>query len=49
MDNIRQFWNDFCVVTQKEGAQYKDSFQFGVIICLGLIFQFLVTTKVSSI
>ena len=29
MENIRQFWNDFCVVTQQEGAQYKDSFQFG--------------------
>lgn len=29
MDNIRQLWNDFCVVTQQEGSQYKDSFQFG--------------------
>ena len=30
MDNIRQFWHDFCVTTQQEGAQYKEAFQFGV-------------------
>lgn len=29
MDNIQQFWNDFCVVTQQEGIKYKDAFQFG--------------------
>ncbi|HEY4538364.1 MAG TPA: ASCH domain-containing protein [Erysipelothrix sp.] len=29
MDNIHQFWNDFCVVTQQENIKYKDAFQFG--------------------
>lgn len=29
MDNIHQFWNDFCVVTQQEDIKYKDAFQFG--------------------
>ena len=29
MDNIQQFWNDFCVVTQQEDIKYKDAFQFG--------------------
>lgn len=29
MDNVRQFWNDFCVGNQQEGAEYKDVFQFG--------------------
>ena len=29
MDNIQQFWNEFCEVTQQEGATYKDAFQFG--------------------
>lgn len=29
MENVRQFWNDFCLVTQQEGTEYKDAFQFG--------------------
>ncbi|RUS49405.1 hypothetical protein QI30_19240 [Kurthia sp. 3B1D] len=29
MENIHQFWNDFCVVTQQEDIKYKDAFQFG--------------------
>ncbi|MFJ7953765.1 ASCH domain-containing protein [Lysinibacillus sp. NPDC096418] len=29
MDNIRQFWNDFCIVNQQEEAEYKAAFAFG--------------------
>ena len=29
MENVRQFWEDFCQVTQLEGVEYKDAFKFG--------------------
>ncbi|KYG90896.1 ASCH domain-containing protein [Metasolibacillus sp. FSL K6-0083] len=29
MNKIQQFWSDFCIVTHKEGIEYKDAFQFG--------------------
>ena len=29
LENVRQFWNDFCILNHKEGTEYKDAFQFG--------------------
>ncbi|AYV66209.1 ASCH domain-containing protein [Niallia circulans] len=28
-NRVNEFWNQFCIDTQKEGVQYKDATQFG--------------------
>ncbi|RVT62601.1 ASCH domain-containing protein [Niallia taxi] len=28
-NRVKEFWNEFCEETQKEGIQYRDAFQFG--------------------
>ncbi|MEK4670117.1 ASCH domain-containing protein [Niallia sp. FSL R7-0271] len=28
-NRVKEFWNQFCIDTQKEGVQYIDAFQFG--------------------
>ncbi|TRZ40241.1 ASCH domain-containing protein [Niallia circulans] len=28
-NRVKEFWNEFCEETKKEGIQYRDAFQFG--------------------